>query len=345
VPNALSLPRHVPLAVVTRGGHVESVHWGSVAVVDASGRLVDGAGDPEASTFTRSALKPLQALPFVRDGGAAHFGFSEAQVALLCASHSGEPMHIDGVADMLARAGNTVADLGCGSHAPAHYEARGEVPPRPPYSPLSHNCSGKHAGMLAACSLHGHDKRDYLAFDHPVQRAIRSAVAELCGVAEDDLAGGIDGCSAPNYAMPLAALAFAYARLAVAGPRERAVAGLRDAMLAHPTMVSGTGRSDEAIMCAGGGFLAKVGAEGVQALGATRQGLGIAVKIADGGRRALMPVVVAVLEQLRLIDDASRAALAGLAQPVMANFRGMATGHVAAVVRLAGGGAAAASLR
>jgi len=150
-----ALAAHVPLAVATRGPAVESIHYGSVAVVDRSGRLLYSAGEPHALTFTRSALKPVQALPFVAAGGVPKFGYSNAQVALLCASHSGEPRHVEAVADMLAKSGSSAADLQCGTHAPGFYEARGDVPPPPPYSPLAHNCSGKHAGMLAYCAMCG----------------------------------------------------------------------------------------------------------------------------------------------------------------------------------------------
>jgi L-asparaginase II len=348
LPAPFSPPAHVPLAVATRGDPVESVHYGSVAVVDRDGRLVCAVGDALAPTFTRSALKPLQALPFVRDRGPERYAYSREQVALLCASHSGEPRHVNAVAGMLARAGNTVADLGCGTHAPGHYDVHGELPPRPPYSPLAHNCSGKHAGMLAACSLHRWDKRDYLAFDHPLQQAIVAAVAEFAGVGEDRLVRGIDGCSAPNYAMPLSALALAYARLACGDPTGGfgpAARVLRDAMREHPAMVSGEGRSDELLMRVGGGdWVTKIGAEGVQAIGVSSRGWGVAVKVADGSKRGLFPAVVAVLDQLGLLDDGQRAALQRLAQPPLVNYRGTVTGSAVAVVRL-DGGRAAESLR
>lgn len=330
---------HAPLAVAMRGDAIESVHLGSVAVTDADGRVLFAAGDPRAIVFTRSTLKPMQALPFVRDGGAAHFGYDDAQVALLCASHSGERRHVDGVAAMLARAGHDEADLQCGTHAPGHYEVRGEVPPPPPYSPLAHNCSGKHAGMLAACALHGWRKDDYLAFDHPLQRNIRAAIAAFCGLDEAALVPGIDGCSAPNYAMPLANLAQGFARLAVASgddPQSGAAARLRDAMVAQPQMVSGEGRSDLALAQAGGGdWIAKIGAEGVQGIGVRSLGLGIAVKVADGSRRGLLPAVVAVLDQLGLVTDERRVALAPLARPALRNYRGLPTGELRPTVRLA----------
>src|SRR2546423_10326162 len=133
-----ALAAHVPLAVATRGPAVESIHYGSVAVVDRNGRLLYSAGDPDTLTFTRSALKPIQALPFIAAGGAERFEFAAEHLALLCASHSGEPRHIEAVSDMLAKSGSSAADLQCGTHAPGFYEARGEVPPRPPYSPLAH---------------------------------------------------------------------------------------------------------------------------------------------------------------------------------------------------------------
>jgi len=338
-PHALvSAVRHAPLAVETRGGVEESVHFGSVAVVDRDGRLLFAAGDPGVLTFTRSTLKPLQAVPFVADGGPVRFGFSIAQVALMCASHSGEPRHVAAVADMLARAGNDAADLQCGAQAPGFYDVRGEVPPPPPYSPLAHNCSGKHAGMLAYCVAHGLDKRSYLAFDHPLQQAIRRCVAHFTGVAEDALVAGVDGCSAPNYAVPLAGLARAFARLAADADDPRydgAGRVLAAAMTAHPEMVSGEGRNDLAYMRAGqGDWVTKVGAEGVQAIGIRSRGLGIAVKVADGAKRGLHPAVVAVLDQLGLLAGSQRQALDPWRRPEVRNFRGIVTGEVHPVVVL-----------
>ena len=329
---------HVPLAVMTRGGAVESVHLGSVAVVDRDGALLHSAGDPAALTFTRSTLKPLQALPFVAAGGPARYGLTQPEVALLCASHSGEPRHVESAAAILAKAGNAAADLQCGTHAPGFYAARDEVPPPPPYSPLAHNCSGKHAGMLAHCSACGYAKGDYLDPGHPLQREIRRAVATFTGVAEAALVMGIDGCSAPNYALPLHGLARAFARLAAAGDDPdygAAPRTLADAMTAHPAMVSGAGRGDLALMEAGrGDWVAKVGAEGVQAIGVRSRGWGIAVKVADGGLRGLHPAVVATLDQLGLLDDDARAALARWAQPQVRNYRGIVTGDVESVLVL-----------
>ncbi len=329
---------HVPLAQLTRGAAVESVHYGSVAVVDRHGKLLSAAGDPGFLTMTRSALKPFQAVPFVAAGGPERFGYSKAQVALLCASHSGEPRHVDAVADMLARAGNSSEHLRCGTHAPGYFEARGEVPPPPPYSPLAHNCSGKHSGMLAYCVQCGLPRETYLADEHPLQQAIRRAVAHFTATAEADLVAGIDGCSAPNFAVALARLAQAFARLAspdVDAEFGKAPRVLADAMTAHPEMVSGEHRSDLELTQAGrGDWVAKIGAEGVQAIGLRGAGVGIAIKIIDGNRRVLRPIVASVLDQLGLLDAGRRTALADWFEPVVRNYRGILTGRLQSTVVL-----------
>jgi L-asparaginase II len=341
-------PPHVPLAVATRGDAIESVHYGSVAVVDHDGALLYAAGDPHCLTMTRSALKPLQAMPFVAAGGIERFGYTAAQVALLCASHSGEPRHVEAVAAMLAQSGSTADELQCGTHAPGHYEVRGELPPPPPWSPLAHNCSGKHSGMLAYCVLCGAPKASYLAFDHPLQQAIRRSVAHFTGTPEAQLVAGIDGCSAPNYAVPLSGLARGYARLA-AGRDDAAYARapriLADAMVAHPEMVSGDGRIDLALMRAGrGDWVAKIGAEGVQAIGVRSSGWGIAIKVIDGAKRGLHPATVEVLDQLGLLDAAQRALLAPWREPLIRNYRGITTGAVRPRVVIARVGGPAAPL-
>jgi L-asparaginase II len=237
-----------------------------------------------------------------------------------------------------ARAPGIHRALRCGTHAPGYFEARGEVPPPPPYSPLAHNCSGKHSGMLAYCVQCGLPKDDYLVGDHPLQQSIRRAVAHFTSTPEADLVAGTDGCSAPNYAVPLACLASAFARLASTqtdaayGSAPRVLA---DAMTAHPEMVSGAGRSDLELTRAGrGDWVAKIGAEGVQAIGLRSDGIGIAVKIADGSRRALRPILAAVLEELGLLDNARRTMLADWIEPTIRNYRGIPTGRIRSTVVL-----------
>jgi L-asparaginase II len=258
----------------------------------------------------------------------------------MCASHSGEPRHVEAVADMLARAGNTPEQLQCGVHPPLYYTAQDRLPPADAtFTTLQHNCSGKHAGMLAWCRQCAAPVESYLAMDHPLQQAIRTAVAHLTGVAEGELVAGIDGCSAPNYAVPLDRLAHAFARLASDGEDERygtAPARLAAAMSSHPEMVSGERRNDLSLMQAGrGDWVTKVGAEGVQAIGVRSKGWGIALKVADGSARGLHPATVSVLDQLGLVDPEQRSVLASWRRPDIRNYRGVVTGCVEATVRLA----------
>jgi L-asparaginase II len=331
--------QHVPLVEVTRGSHVESIHYGSVAVVNCNGDVLYRAGDPDFLTFTRSTLKPFQALPFVQSGGPAQFGLNAKEVALLCASHSGEPMHIDAVQSMLSKAGCTEHQLRCGCHAPLYFAATGQsVPSGKSYNQLYNNCSGKHAGFLAYCVQHELSLANYLDPGHPLQRAIRTNVASIVNMPEEDLKLGIDGCSAPNYAMPLSRLALAYARLAQAGSDSgatNALGVLYDAMTMHPEMVSGTKRMDLALMqTTPVDWVAKGGAEGVQAIGVRSAGLGIAIKVADGSKRGLETAIVAVLQQLGLLSAPANSVLAPWTHPEIVNVMGLHTGEIRPVLQL-----------
>lgn len=332
----IKLPQHVPLVIATRGDAVESVYYGSFAVADAGGGLLARAGDGDFPMFTRSTLKPFQALPFVADGGPAHFGFSSAQVALMCASHSGEPRQLAGVADMLVRVDSSEAQLQCGSHLPLFYAATRCPPPAGLLArPLHHNCSGKHAGFLAWCRLHGEPADTYLDPAHPLQRAIRRRLARLLGLRADALPIGIDGCGAPNYALPLAKLAQAYARLASA-TAPAPLATLFAAMTAHPEMVAGEARNDLLLMqAAPGDWVAKGGADGMQALGVRSRGLGIALKIADGNPRALQVALVAILGRLGLLPADADPTLAQWRAGEIRNHAGRLTGRLAPVFELA----------
>ncbi|HWP11224.1 MAG TPA: asparaginase [Ramlibacter sp.] len=329
----------VPLIEVLRGGTLECLHFGAVAVADAGGKPVAHAGDPLWISFTRSTLKPLQALPFVQGGGPQRLGFSREQVAMLCASHSGEPMHVDQVQGMLDKAGLTYKTLQCGCHVPLFADLG--VAPRPEpgsYDERHHNCSGKHAGFLACCVQHGWPVGNYPAPAHPLQQAIRRDVARAVGLAPEDLKMGIDGCSAPNYAMPLVNLARGYARLASGladGEFGRSFAQLADAMTAHPELVSGTGRNDLAFMRAGrGDWVAKAGADGVQAFASKSRAQAFAVKIADGNSVALHAATVAVLDQLGWLDARQREELRPWRAEAVANARGTQVGERRAAFKL-----------
>ncbi|MGE5336953.1 MAG: asparaginase [Gemmatimonadota bacterium] len=319
-------PAHVPLVVATRGDLAELVHVGSIAVVDAAGRLIAGVGDPTAFNFTRSSLKPLQALPFVADGGMGRFEFTSHELALMCASHSGEAIHVATVQRMLDRIGLAEPDLQCGCHPPTYYvHTATQAPPGARWNQLHHNCSGKHSGFLAWCRLHDRPTRTYLDPDAPLQRRVRDVVRGYAGGAEPPM--GIDGCSAPNFALPLTGLAQAFCDLATGRTAEHAA--LAFAMTRHPDLVSGTARSDLALMQAGrGDWVTKIGADGVQAIGIASRGIGIAIRMADGNTRALLAAAVEVLQQLGLLGDAETTPLAKYARPQIKNYRGTVVGRV-----------------
>jgi L-asparaginase II len=337
------MARLVPLVESLRGGTLECVYFGALALADSRGEVLAHAGDPHWVTFTRSTLKPLQALPFVQGGGVQHFGLSPANLALLCASHNGEPMHVAQVEQILAKAGVGYRRLQCGCHVPYYAELGAWPPPAPgSYDERHHNCSGKHSGFLAFCVQHGLPLESYLEPAHPLQQAIRATVAEVAGLQEHQLAAGTDGCSAPNYALPLAHLARAFARLAT-GPRDSrfgpSFALLADAMTAHPELVSGTGRNDLAFMRAGrGDWVTKVGAEGVQVVASRSRGQALAIKISDGNKLALYAATVEALDQLGWLDDAQREALRPWRNETITSIKGAPVGERRAVFRLEGRG-------
>lgn len=333
----------VPLVHTTRGypdtGYTtENVHMGSVAVTDASGKLLWYAGDPHFVTFTRSALKPFQALPFLLSDGPARLGLSSAELAVMCASHSGEEKHVSTVQSILSRIGRDEASLACGCQVPLYYDSMGVVPPQRTWTALHHNCSGKHSGFLAWCHLHQVAPDAYVDPAHKLQQTIRTTLAATAGMPESAMPTGLDGCSAPNYALPLSRLAQLFARLAQ-GERDTqhgaAMGDLFDAMTTFPDLVSGQGRCDLAYMGAGqGDWVSKVGADAVQTIGVRSAGLGIAIKIADGGVRALHVAMHSVLDQLGLLGPAQRPLLEHYRQPPLLNARGTQVGDVRSVLQL-----------
>ena len=329
----------VPLIQLSRGGILECLHLGAIAVVNRHGKITAQVGDAHWRTFTRSTLKALQALPFMEAGGPQQFGFDSTHIALMCASHNGEDTHVAVARDMLAKAGQTVQTLRCGCHVPMKFSTLEQQPPEGAVFDSSYNnCSGKHAGFVAHCVQHGFSLDDYIDPGHPLQQAIRRDVARAVGLTENDLAMGIDGCSAPNYAMPLWRLAYGYARLA-SGVQDaelgNSFAQLSSAMTQHPDLVSGTGRNDLAFMQVGrGDWVSKVGADGVQVVGSKSRGEAFAIKIIDANKPALFAASVEVMEQLGWLDDAQREALKPWrAQPII-NCRDLLVGERTPIFRL-----------
>ncbi|HEY2032445.1 MAG TPA: asparaginase [Rhizomicrobium sp.] len=296
------------LVEITRGPLVESVHRGAVAIANAKGEIVFSLGDIEATTFPRSSLKMVQALPLVESGAADAFGLSSEEIALACASHSGEPMHTTRVAKWLERIGCTEHDLACGAH-PSRVEAvndemirQGEKPTR-----IYNNCSGKHTGFLTVCRHWDVATKGYELHDHPLQVAIAKALGELAGI-NGDIPYGIDGCVAPAFALPISSFARVLAKYAdpSSQPLQRGAAmkQIVAAMIAHPDLVAGTGRSDTILMRAANNRIAtKAGAEAYYAAIIPEAGLGIALKIDDGAGRAAETAIAAILDKLGVLTD------------------------------------------
>lgn len=313
------------LAEVTRGDEVESRHYGWIVVVDRAGYVVERFGSP-VDVFPRSSLKPFQGWPLLETGTARDLGLTDADLAIACSSHAGTPEHVAGVRALLAKAGISPEALRCGVHEPLNDAAaaalrRAGEPP----GPLHHNCSGKHAAMLAVCRHEGWDPERYLAIDHPLQVAIRGAIARFSDLSPETLRAGVDGCGVPAWYLPLDGLARAFARL-VSDPE---LAPLARAMAQHPRLVSGPGRFDTVLMEAmGDRLITKAGAEGVHAGGDRRTGLAWAVKVADGNRRAIPPIVLALLERHGLLESGL---LADWAWPAILNRAGRVTGNIRAL--------------
>jgi L-asparaginase II len=288
-----------PIFQLTRGDIVESVHFGAIAVVEPSGRLAAWYGDPGLITFTRSSAKPMQVLPFLENNGMSHYGLTLQEVALLCASHSGTDEHVAVVNSIQAKTGVKESDLMCGTHTvydrktAEAMKARGEAP-----SPNRHNCSGKHTGMLAYTRMLNISTSPgdlpYIDPSHPVQQKILATLAEMADLAPAQIHVGIDGCSAPNFALPLRNTALAFARLCqpdgLAEKRAETCRLITKAMLTYPDMIGGPDNFDTTLMQASQGrVICKGGAEGFQAFGimpgSIRPGspaLGVAFKVSDG---------------------------------------------------------------
>jgi L-asparaginase II len=331
------------LVNVERGGQVESFHRGAFAVVDAGGGVVLSQGDIDRPVFPRSAVKVLQALPLVASGAADRFGLSDAQLALACASHGGELRHVDTAAAMLTQAGLDEAALECGSHWPSFEgAARALAAAQALPSALHNNCSGKHAGFVClGCLLAqdgGHDPRSFLRGyvqpEHPVMREVSAALQAATGVDLRTAPGGIDGCSIPTFALPLRDIALGFARVAtglgLSADHARAALRLRRAVARAPEMVAGEGRFDTQVMARlGERVFCKVGAEGVYCAALPELGLGLALKIDDGGaNRAAEVLMAALIQRLLPLDEGDSAFMRELNPALLLNRNGIEVGRV-----------------
>lgn len=315
-------------AKVTRGSGVEAEHSANIVVLDRDSAISHSLGDPEMVTFSRSSIKPFQALALIESGAADEFGLTEKEIALCCGSHNGTDEHKQAAESILRKAGNTADMLQCGAHWPAWmrlentYPADGEDK-----DPTRNNCSGKHSGFLAVARKLGDDPADYLNPDSKTQRLIRKKLSEALDFDADKAPMGIDGCSAPNYALPLKNLALGFLRLATAvdGPLAR----IASAMRAYPEMVSGEKRFDLALARAfDNNAVCKVGAEAVEGIAFREPQVALVVKVTDGGTRALYAVCLEALNQLSLLDGIDLGGLKNMVRPQIKNHRGIVTGEI-----------------
>lgn len=340
-----------PLVRLTRGNVVESIHYGAFVVVDRTGRVITSQGNPELVTYPRSAMKPLQALPFIERGGDQLYDLNLEEIALICASHGGTDAHVEVLKRIHSKVAIELDDLMCGVHWPSDKDTaqamrqRGEEP-----NAYRHNCSGKHSGMLAHTKMRNLPLKGYLSPEHPIQQTILTVVAEMCGLEPGSLPVGVDGCSAPVFAIPLLNFAMAIARLCdpaeLDDQRAKASRRITTAMSAFPFMVAGLGKFDTVLMdVMKGKVIAKAGAEGYQIIGLLPEALdkgspalGIAIKLSDGDqtRRAIGHVSMAILKALGLFNADQLSGLAAFEDLELKNWRGIVVGKISTCFDLSG---------
>jgi L-asparaginase II len=320
------------LATLTRGNWVENIYRGAFAVVDADGNIIASGGDIERAIFPRSAIKSMQALPIFGKHAVEQFHHSEQELALACASHHGEDVHVATASGLLSKLGLSPSDLECGAHAPTNGAAREalRLSGREP-SPLHNNCSGKHSGMLSVARAMGVPTAGYVGREHEVQRAVREAVETVIGESLSEGKCGTDGCSIPTFAGPIRSFAYGFARMATGKglPAEYADAAkkLFDAATSHPHLVAGTGHADTLIMAAfGGRVMQKIGAEGVQCGAIRDKGWGYAIKCDDGNMAASQAMLAGLLLAIAEPNHEQKVVLGKFARQTIRSVRGADVG-------------------
>ncbi len=319
---------------IARGNGVESVHNATIVVLNAAGRVTHSLGNPETVTFTRSALKPFQALPLITEGVADKIGMSKKELAICCGSHNGSDEHQATALSILRKGGNSPEDLLCGAHWPSYLRLKNTYPlAGEDKDPTRNNCSGKHSGFLALAKHFDDNLSNYLELDSKTQIAVREAVAKALELDIDKAPHGVDGCSAPNYAAPLSQLALGFLKLATA--TEGPFARIADAMRSYPEMISGEGRFDLALSRTfPNNVICKVGAEAVEAMAFTDPAISIVIKVNDGATRGLYAVCIETLKQLGLLEGVDMSHLKSFERPIVKNHRGIHVGEIRAEFKL-----------
>jgi len=346
-----------PILELIRGRVVESSHFGSIAVVDSTGKLLHSYGDPYTVAFLRSSAKPFQALPFVERGGAEHFNLTQKELSISCASHETAQMHLDTVGELQAKIGIQENDLQCGAHLPGDaFMLRMVIQKNITPTPNFNNCSGKHTAMLAHAKMRGLPLENYLDLTHPIQQDILITFSEMCGIEKEKVELGVDGCSAPNFAVPLFNAALGMARLCdpqvLVEARATACRKITAAMTSHPEMISNYGEFDCELMRIGAGqIVSKRGAEGFQSIGLmpgvySENGIGITFKITDGDgsrmnddlettTRVRPAITLEILRQLKILNESQLQSLASFGPTKqLKNHRGLLTGESHPVFQL-----------
>lgn len=322
------------LVHVTRGRLTECFHRGHIAVSNASGEMLYELGNRQHVTYARSTAKLLQVVPLVETGAADHYGFTPAEIAVMCASHNGEREHVQAVQSILTKLGLDESALLCGAHQPYDRQTREQLAAnneKP--SSLHNNCSGKHAGMLALAKYLNMPLTAYIERDHPIQKHITETIAELAQIKVDDLVIGIDGCGVPVFGLTIEQLALAYSRYGhgeyVSDNRAAACRRIVAALREQPFYLAGSERFDTRLIeVTNGRIIGKMGAEGVYAITVPASSLGIAVKVEDGAARALYPTVVETLKQLLLLNESELAQLSEFHTPAILNRSGKHVGTI-----------------
>lgn len=325
-----------------RGDKVESIHRGTFAVAAADGELILEAGDTSQGTFMRSSAKPFQAMALILTGTADSLGLADEDLAIACSSHSGEPDHVDAVAQLLSKGDAPTDALRCGAHAPLSSDASRDLISSQRHPTVLHNnCSGKHAGMLVTAAARGWPLDSYLDPNHPLQRLNLQTVSEFTGLPEAEIGVAIDGCGVPAFYVPIQSIAIAFARLAqgshVTERYEEAARRIRQAMTAHPHLVGGRSRFDTELMeSAKGAIVSKGGAQGCEGIGLISQGLGVGLKISDGSSSPIPLVCIEILCGLGVLDGTVERDLRHVDRTTIRNHAGTVTGAMATTFTVSG---------
>ena len=323
------------LVKVYRNNVLESIHNVHVAVVDTKGELLLHIGDPDFQAYARSSLKPFQAIPLIKSGASEYFNYTSEEIAISCASHSGESIHRQVVENILSKIDETEASLICGAHVPRDIEGFEQwIKDGNQLTKIFNNCSGKHASMIATCKYTNKDIDSYYQPDHPLQLEIKDLIQDICGISDSNIAVGEDGCGLPVYSFPLKNLAFGFCKLGnpdiiAENNLREAIVKIQDSMITSPYFVAGKNRFDtDAMKILNGKIVSKMGAEGIQGIGVIDKGIGIAIKVEDGANRGADIVGMHVLNHLGVIDKKELEQLLAYYEPEILNTNGKKVGHI-----------------